>query len=208
MPDEVNDNVNKSSSLPEGEDASTQVPEQIESEVLTAKIAELENVVNRYKDQLLRKAAEFENYKKRIENDFSAISRFANENLILKFLQVLDDVERSMKAFQQAKNEQESSTGNNDDAFVKGMELIYNKFKKILETQGVTSFEVVGKPFDPQLHDALMQMPRTGVPPHTIIEEVEKGYMMHDKVIRHAKVVVSTEVSNDVKQLSEGNDAN
>ena len=161
-----------------------QASEQSETQ---SKITELEHVVNQFKDQLLRKAAEFENYKKRVENDYASIVKYSNEELIVKFLPVLDDFERSMKALQA------NSSDGNDSSFVKGFELIYNKFKKILETQGVKHFDVVGKPFDPQLHDALMQLPNANVPPHTVIEEIEKGYMLHDKVIRHARVVVSAE---------------
>jgi molecular chaperone GrpE len=62
---------------------------------------------------------------------------------------------------------------------------------KVLEGRGVKAFETVGKEFSVDYHDALMQMPRNDLPPHTVIEEVEKGYMLNDKVIRHAKVVVS-----------------
>jgi molecular chaperone GrpE len=74
---------------------------------------------------------------------------------------------------------------------------------KILDAQGVKHFDVVGTPFDPQLHDALLQVPRNDVPPHTVVEEVEKGYRLHDKVIRHARVVVSTDMNaNDQDTIS------
>jgi molecular chaperone GrpE len=73
----------------------------------------------------------------------------------------------------------------------KGIELIYAKFLKVLEAQGLKTMDVVGKEFNVDVHDALMQMPRADVPPHTVLEEVEKGYLLFDKVIRHAKVVVS-----------------
>jgi molecular chaperone GrpE len=75
------------------------------------------------------------------------------------------------------------------------MELIYNKFRKILEAQGIKPIEALGKPFDPHLHEALLQMPRNDVPPHTVIEEVDKGYMLNDKVLRHSKVVVAADSS-------------
>jgi molecular chaperone GrpE len=71
------------------------------------------------------------------------------------------------------------------------VELIYNKMVKILEKQGLVPFESLGKPFDVEYHDALMQIPREDVPPSTVVEEVERGYMFNDKVLRHAKVVVS-----------------
>jgi len=177
----------ESGSEPEG--STSQMADAGEVDLLRGKLAELETSLNQYKDQFLRKAAEFENYKKRVENDSAAMIRFSNEDLIQKLLPVLDDFERMIKA---NKHNQEATS---DDAFMKGVELIYSKFKKILEALGVREFEVVGKPFNPELHDALMQMPREGVPSHTVLEEVEKGYMLHDKVIRHARVIVSAEAS-------------
>ena len=160
-------------------------PKQSKSEVelLAEKISDLEKQCAQLKDQLLRKAAEFDNYKRRTENDFASLSRFAGENIIAQLLPVLDDFNRSLKT---ARERAET------DPFYKGIELIYAKFTKVLEGQGLKTMEVVGKEFNVDFHDALMQMPRADVPPHTILEEVEKGYLLFDKVIRHAKVVVST----------------
>jgi len=135
------------------------------------------------KDLLMRRAAEFENYKRRVEQDSSGIIRLANEGLVLAILPIVDDLERSLKA---GKENQDFG------AFYKGVELIAQKMSKILESQGVRAFETVGAPFDVLLHDALMQTPRTDVPSATVLEEVQKGYFMNDKVIRHAKVVVSS----------------
>jgi molecular chaperone GrpE len=162
-----------------------------ELELLTQKIGELEASSSMFKDQLLRKAAEFENYKKRVENDISSMTRISTEDLIQKLLPVLDDFERMIKANKAA----EEKEGQADNAFMKGVELIYSKYKRILESQGVKEFETLGKPFDPALHEALMQMAKEGVPPHTVIEEIEKGYTLFDKVIRHARVIVSAEAS-------------
>ncbi|MBI3005786.1 MAG: nucleotide exchange factor GrpE [Ignavibacteriales bacterium] len=155
---------------------------QPETDEFTKKLAETEQQVAQYKDLLLRKAAEFENYKKRIENESAAIVRFANEDLITEILPVLDDLERSLKSAREHKN---------TDVLYRGIELIHQKLLKTLQGQGLKSFETVGKEFDVHYHDALMQAQRNDVPPHTILEEVEKGYMLNDKVIRHAKVVVS-----------------
>lgn len=164
-----------------------------EVEELNAKIIELEKSIDFYKDQLLRKAADFENYKKRIENESVNLIRFANEDLLEKLLPVLDDFERSLRALQI-----ENSTTINNNGIAKGIELIYNKFLKVLEQHGVKPMEVVGQPFDPHLHDALQQIRTNEYPPHTVVQEVEKGYMLHDKVLRHAKVIVSAELQPDV----------
>lgn len=163
-----------------------QLPELSAVDMLSGKVVELEAAVNQFKDQLLRKAAEFENYKKRVENDSLSLIKYANEDLIRKLLPVIDDFERSFKA-----SKQNISENLSESLFMKGVDLIYNKFQNILESQGVKHFDVVGEPFDPELHDALIQMPRNDVPSHTVIEEVDKGYMLNGKVIRHARVIVS-----------------
>ena len=168
-----------------------------EVDLLKVKIAELENIVNQLKDQLLRKAAEFDNYKKRVENDYAAIIKFSNENMILKLLPVLDDFERSMKMSKNSTSEVQAEPSQtqtaDENSFALGIELIYNKLKKILELEGVKTFDTIGKPFDTEYHDALLQIPKPDVPPHTVVEEIEKGYMLNDKVIRHAKVIVSSD---------------
>ncbi len=153
-----------------------------EIDLLNEKIGDLEKQTAQFKDQLLRKAAEFDNYKRRTENDFAALTKFAGENIISQLLPVLDDFNRSLKSVKEKRE---------NDSFTKGIELIYAKLLKVLEAQGLKTMDVVGKEFSVDLHDALMQMPRADVPPHTILEEVDKGYMLFDKVIRHAKVVVS-----------------
>ncbi|MEK7748774.1 MAG: nucleotide exchange factor GrpE [Bacteroidota bacterium] len=147
------------------------------------KIAETEQQLAQYKDLFLRKAAEFENYKKRADNESATIIKFATEDLIGEIIPVLDDFERFLKSAKEQKNHEVLS---------RGVELVYQKLLKTLESQGVKAFETVGKEFDVHYHDALMQVHREGVPPHIILEEVEKGYLLNDKVIRHAKVVVSS----------------
>ena len=166
------------------EEAVNKAPETKQDAALTNdKIAELEKQAAQLKDQLLRKAAEFDNYKRRTENDFSSLTKFAAENIITQLVPVLDDINRSLKSGKE-------KYGN--DSFYAGIEMIYAKFLKVLEAQGLKAMDVVGKEFSVDVHDALMQMPRADVPPHTVLEEVEKGYMLFDKVIRHAKVIVSS----------------
>ncbi len=151
---------------------------------LQQKLQEAQATAETCRDQLLRKAAEFENYKRRVEIDQLNFVRTANESLISLLLPVLDDFARSLKIGKEQKNY---------EAFYKGVELIQSKFLQILEGQGVSSFDSVGQPFDVDLHDALLQVPRDDVPPGTVVEEVERGYKLYDRVLRHAKVVVSAE---------------
>ncbi len=177
----------ESEGLPKGE-----VPEEAlltpvseppsELETLRAKVPELEKSVELYKDQFLRKAAEFENFKKRMEIDHLNVTRYANEGLVFELLPVLDDLTRSLKI---GKGRREFGS------FYKGVELIHSKLLKTLEAQGLKPIEALGQEFDVDYHEALMQMAKENVPPHTVIEEIEKGYMLYDKVIRHSKVIVS-----------------
>ncbi len=145
-------------------------------------LEEAQRLADTFKDQLLRKAAEFENYKRRVESENAAITRSANESLLFALLPVLDDIARSLKAGKELKD---------CEAFYAGVEMVQGKFLKVLERYGVIPFASEGKPFDVGLHDALLQIPREDVDPHTVIEEVERGYMIYDRVLRHAKVVVS-----------------
>lgn len=147
-------------------------------------IKELELRGQELQDLLLRKAAEFENYKRRSENDQMNLLSYAAESFIIKLLPVIDDFERSLKHINDVKD---------TNAIKDGIKFMYEKFLKILNDQGVKKMEVVGKPFDVAYHDALLQRNDQSVPPHTVIEEIEPGYMYKDKVIRHAKVIVSDE---------------
>ncbi len=168
--------------------------ELTEAAALKLQAEELQKQVDQYKDMLLRKAAEFDNFKRRIENETTNIVKFATESLIDDLLPVVDDFERSLKHSKESKE---------SDAIVKGVELIYLKLVKVLEGRGVKAFETVGKEFSVDYHDALMQVPRKDLPPHTVIEEVEKGYMLNDKVIRHAKVVVSSVSPEDQSEAQQ-----
>ncbi|HMN48654.1 MAG TPA: nucleotide exchange factor GrpE [Ignavibacteriaceae bacterium] len=151
---------------------------------LEEKIKSLEDEINKYKELALRKAAEFENYKRRTENDQLNLLKYAAESLIIKLLPIVDDLERSLAHM----NEE------TDVMKIKeGVQLIYNKFIKVLDEQGVKKIEAVGKPFSVEYHEALLQRPDDSVPPHTVIDELETGYMFKDRVIRHAKVIVSGE---------------
>jgi molecular chaperone GrpE len=187
---ENNNNGTGEELKPEG----TIPPELPEASESVLQMEELQKQVDQYKDLLLRKAAEFDNYKRRIESETTNIFKYATESLVEDLLPVLDDFERSLKHRKESKD---------NEALVKGIELIYQKLVKVLEGRGVKTFDTVGKEFNVEYHDALMQIPRRDVPYYTILEEVEKGYTLNDKVIRHAKVVVSStpdEASSETDQ--------
>lgn len=174
---------------PEQEQRDTAEPSDTPQETLEKNLEEARADAERYRDQLLRKAAEFDNYKRRTEGEWQNFQRLANERLLLSFLTILDDLSRSLKS----SGEQKSF-----DALYQGIELIRNKFLQTLKANGVEPIESVGKPFNVDEHDALLQVPRADLPPHTVIEEVERGYRFYDRVLRHAKVVVSGDVPGEV----------
>lgn len=176
-----------------------ETPGKSEADTVNDTIGELEKQTAQLKDQLLRKAAEFENYKRRTEAETMNLARYASENIIGQLLPVLDDLSRFLKSGKGSPAGSQTEKLENDPMY-KGVELIFNKFLKTLESQGLKAMETVGKEFNVDFHDALMQVPRSDVAPHTIVEEVEKGYLLFDKVIRHAKVIVSTSaVEEEVK---------
>ena len=150
------------------------------------RIAELEKEAAELKDKFLRKVAEFENYKRRTENDQFNLIKYSAASFIIKLLPVIDDFERSLDHIEDAKD---------IDAIKEGLKLIYGKLKKALDEEGVKKIDAAGKPFDVEYHEAIMQRPDDSVEPHTVLNEVEKGYLYKDKVIRHSKVIVSEEPS-------------
>lgn len=145
------------------------------------------------RDQLLRKIAEFENYKRRTENESANFVKYAGEAVITRLLPVYDDLARSL----------DHADSKNSESLKKGIELVYEKFSRILKEIGVEKIEAKGKEFDVDYHEALMQREAEGISPHTVIEEIEPGYVYKDKVIRHSKVIVSQESSSNSEDKNE-----
>ncbi len=135
-----------------------------------------------------RAQADFLNFKRRNEQERGEYTRFANANLMLELLPVLDDLERALEHVPaKLKNV----------PWVEGVNLIRRKFKATLETQGLTAIEALGKPFDPNLHEAVRQdKGEEGI----IIEEIRKGYQVYDKVIRPTMVVVGNGEDTDKEE--------
>jgi molecular chaperone GrpE len=134
-------------------------------------------------DKYLRLQADFENSRKRQEKEKQDFFKFANEGMVAELLNVLDDLERGVELAQ----------GQHQDlaAFLKGVEMILAHLYEILKEQGVKPIEAQGKLFDPHFHEALMQVENKELPEHTIVEELQKGYLLNDRVIRTSKVKVS-----------------
>lgn len=164
--------------------------EDIKSEPDISETDLIKEELAKTKNSLLRLAAEFDNYKKRTDNEISNYIKYASENLIKELITVLDDFDRSVESIEKGET-------NDFETLKSGMISISNKFRKILESQGLKEIDVLGKEFSVDFCDALLQVPKPDVPPHTVVEVVEKGYYLKDKVIRHSKVLVSSEQENN-----------
>ncbi len=133
-------------------------------------------------ERYLRLAAEFDNYKKRTAREFEDILKRANARLLRDLIAIIDNFERALTA---------DPDQNDNGAYRKGVDLIYNQLLDLLKKEGVTAIETVGKPFDPNLHEALMQMESDEHDDGIICREILKGYSIDGKVLRHARVAVS-----------------
>lgn len=142
----------------------------------------IEEQLAQQKDQYIRLFAEFENYKKRTLKEKMEFAQYANQNIMVSMLAVLDDFERALKEL--------TKSGENDH--LKGVELIYNKFKNTLIEKGLKTIEVkTGDDFNVDFHEAITQIPApTEELKGKIVDVIETGYQLHDKVIRFTKVVI------------------
>lgn len=191
----------KINSKPDAE-INEEIKSQDENEISGEKdkrIEQLEKEAAELKDRLLRKAAEFENYKRRSENDQLNLLKYAAESLILKLLPIVDDFERSLGHIENSSD---------IESLKQGIKLIYDKFMKVLDEQGVKKIDSTGQPFNVDYHEALMQRKSDEVPPHTVLDEVEKGYMYKDRVIRHAKVIVSEDTGEHMTEPEDSDNEN
>lgn len=152
-----------------------------ESEYLNLK--EEADRAKEYQDKILRLQADFENTRKRLEREKQDFVKFANEGIILELLNILDDLERAVNL---AESKHEDLT-----SFLKGVEMILAHLYEMLKENGVKPIEAKGKIFDPHCHEALMQVEDKDLPENTVAEELQKGYLLNDRVIRTTKVKVS-----------------
>jgi molecular chaperone GrpE len=157
-----------------------------ESEYL--KLKEEAGKVKEYWDKLLRLQADFDNSRKRLEKEKQEFVKFANEGIISELLNILDDLERTVELAQSKHQDLPN--------FLKGVEMILAHLYEMLKEYGITPIEAEGKLFDPHYHEALMQVENKDLPEHTIVEELQKGYLLNGRVIRTAKVKVSRRTEN------------
>lgn len=145
------------------------------------------------RDKYLRLYAEFENYKKRMAKDKEEFIRFANESLIYELLPSIDNLEIALKH-----SENEVSHG-----IKEGVEITLRELLRTLERFGLTPIEGIGKPFNPEFHEAMMQVERDDMEENMIAEELRKGYIYKDKVLRPSLVAVSKKPQRDIDTQKE-----
>ncbi len=145
-------------------------------------LIKMEVELTEYKDKYLRLYSEFENFKKRTSRERGDTVRFAAMDIFLSLLPVIDDFERAQKSMEDTPDQ---------DPGKQGIQLIFQKLKSVTERNGLKPMLSVGTTFDPELHDAITNIDAPSVDMKgKVVEELEKGYYLHDKVIRHAKVIV------------------
>lgn len=169
-------------------------PEQKIAE-LSEKVETLQAERDELNDRVLRKAAEFENYRRRMDREKKRRHEAGMLEVIEPILEVLDDFERSIDAAEELQETQDPQSAY--ESLKGGVEMVFRKFRDTLETLGVEPIEAEGKPFDEELHEAMMRQPSEEAEPGTVLQEIRKGYRMDDRVIRHSRVVVASEPSED-----------
>ncbi len=142
----------------------------------------LKNTVEEYKDKYLRLSAEFDNYRRRTLNEKMEMTKTAGQDILLNLLPVVDDFERAMLSMKETDDK---------EAIVNGIELIYNKFRDFLSQRGVKEIDAMHTDFDTDLHEALTKIPAPKKKlKGKVVDVIEKGYMLNDKVMRFSKVVI------------------
>ncbi len=162
----------------EGQDTDNSADGEVEAEVVSA---EAQHELDELKDRYLRLQAEFDNYRRRTLKEKMDLVASGGEDVIKSLLCVLDDLDRAIAAMNSAESV---------DSIREGVELIRRKFLEVLRGKGVSEIEAVGQPLDTDLHEAVAKFPVEDERKGLVIDVVQKGYKLNDKVIRYAKVVV------------------
>jgi molecular chaperone GrpE len=146
------------------------------------KIEELQSIIEQKNDQLLRLHAEFDNYRKRTLKEKMELTKSAGESILINILPVLDDFERAIKSIEGATE---------IDPVKEGINLIYKRFNEFVKLNGVKEIEAIEKEFDTDLHEAITKIPSPNDElKGKVVDVIQKGYLLNDKVIRFAKVVI------------------
>ena len=153
-----------------------------ESKVNEELLKEKEGQIQELVERLRKIQAEFEKFRQRLERETETAKRFSNEALMLQILPILDNLERAIE---------HGEKSDDKHAMVQGVRLIHKQLIDTLKGSGVTPIDAKGKAFDPAFHDAMVAIETTEIPPSLVVSEYQRGYLLHDRLLRPAKVVVS-----------------
>lgn len=191
-----------SEASPDERDAGQQSPEPDDPEArieeLTEKVEALEAERDELNDKVLRKAAEFENFRRRMDREKERRYEAGMVEVIEPILEVLDDFERSLEAAEDLEDNQDPASAY--ESLKGGVEMVFRKFRDTLETLGVEPIEAEGQPFDESVHEAMMRQPSDEAEPGTVLQEIRTGYRMGDRVIRYSRVVVAAEPQREAAE--------
>jgi molecular chaperone GrpE len=160
--------------------APTKLREQ--NAALKRELSSLKEELEQVKERWMRAVADLENLKKRSTKEREDWTKYANENLLKQIIPVIDNLQRALD---------HENSQRNEEAFWEGIEMIHRQFLSTLEGLGVKPIEALNKPFDPSIHEAIMQVESDDQEPNTVVQEMEKGYLLHDRLLRPSRVVVS-----------------
>lgn len=149
-------------------------------ETLSAQLGEAERTIAELKDGMLRERAEIENQRRRLQRELENSRRFANESLLRELLQVCDNLEHGLAA-----------DTDNARALREGMQLTLRSLLKVLSEHGLAQIDPVGEPFDPERHQAMSMVPTADQAPDTVVTVMQKGYVLNDRLLRPAMVMVA-----------------
>lgn len=183
------------------EDEQAEIEIEVDSdESLQKKLDDALAESKQHYDRLLRVSAEFDNFKKRSTRDADEFRKYANEALLKDLLQVVDNLERAIVSA--------TDSGDSDTCVVEGVQMTLDAILKIFSKFGVTPIEAIGKPFDPAFHQALMQQETDAHPENAVMSEMQKGYLLRDRLLRPAMVVVAKAATPAEEKTSETNTEN
>lgn len=172
----------RSESTDAADNKSTQADQNTEEDKVSQELDELRRQVEEHQQKVLRTQADFDNFRRRTRQEKEEKAKYASQNLIEQLLPVLDNFERALDS---------SKTSNDFEALAKGVDMIFRQIDQLMDQEGLKRMETVGQPFNPDFHQAIMQVESEEYEEGYIVEEVQKGYMLKDKVIRPAMVKVS-----------------
>ena len=183
MPKDISD-INKT---PQNSTTGTAVKTKIVEDLKEKLEAEREKT-KEYQTRLLYLQADIENYRKRVNKEFAELTQYGSQQLILKFLPIIDDLEAAIEAGKKTERK---------DGVLDGVEMILKKISEVLHAEGISQIKALGTSFDPNRHEAVEKVATADVKEGTVIEEIRKGYVFKERVIRPSLVKVTIKPNND-----------